>query len=131
MQFDNLDSEVGQKKFNGYLTTRSYVEGYSYSNADLTTFKKCAVPDASKFPHMYRWYVHIAALLGVRVALSGVCSSSVSASPSKSKKKAAPVKDEDEDDDDDDDLFGDDDDEASSFSSRNDYSTSINMIIGR
>lgn len=114
VQFDNLDTDGGRKKLNGFLTSRSYMDGYSYSNADLTTFKKCCgAPDASKFPHVYRWYVHIASLLGVRAVLgSGKSSATPSGSPKKASKKEATKPqddDDDNDDDEDDDLFGDDD----------------------
>lgn len=108
VQFDNLDTDGGRKKLNGFLTTRSYVDGYSYSPADLTTFKKCGgAPDASKFPHMYRWYVHIASILGVRAMLNESCAPTSAGSPKKSAKKSVKP----QDDDDDDDLFGDDDDD--------------------
>lgn len=101
MQFTNLENEIEMKKLNGYLTGRSYMNGYSYSEADLTTFKSATVlPDASKFPHMYRWYVHIASIMGVRTLLA----SGVASSVNKKEEK----KDEDEDEDD---LFGDDEDE--------------------
>ncbi|CAI5744163.1 unnamed protein product [Peronospora destructor] len=98
--FDNLHQDVGLKKLNGFLTNRSYIEGYKFSSADATVFQQfSAVPDAAKFANVYRWYVHVAAKLGLRSILVN----KTAAAP----KKAVAKKDEEEEDDDD--LFGDDD----------------------
>ena len=98
--FDNLHEDAGLKKLNGFLTNRSYIEGYKFSSADATVFEQfSAVPDAAKFANVYRWYVHVAAKLGLRSILVN----KTTATP----KKAVAKKDEEEDDD----LFGDDDDE--------------------
>ncbi|CAI5710107.1 unnamed protein product [Peronospora effusa] len=100
--FDNLHQDAGLKKLNGFLTNRSYIEGYKFSSADAAVFQQFStVPDAAKFANVYRWYVHVAAKLGLRSILVN----KTAASP----KKAAAKKDEEEDDDDD--LFGDDDEE--------------------
>ncbi|KAG6946648.1 hypothetical protein JG688_00015930 [Phytophthora aleatoria] len=73
MTFDNLDQDAGLKKLNGFLTNRSYIEGYKFSSADAALFHKfSAVPDAAKFANVYRWYVHIAAKLGLRASLKPV-----------------------------------------------------------
>lgn len=102
VQFNDLDKDVGLKKFNGYLTGKSYVEGYCFSTADQTTFTKCVkCPVASKYPHAFRWYMHVASLLGVRVAL---VQDDCTADKKVEKKKQ-------EESDDDDDMFGDDDEE--------------------
>ncbi|CAI5744164.1 unnamed protein product [Peronospora destructor] len=95
--FDNLHQDVGLKKLNGFLTNRSYIEGYKFSSADATVFQQfSAVPDAAKFANVYRWYVHVAAKLGLRSILVN----KTAAAP----KKAVAKKDEEEEDDDD--LFG-------------------------
>ncbi|CAH0490104.1 unnamed protein product [Peronospora farinosa] len=100
--FDNLNQDAGLKKLNGFLTNRSYIEGYKFSSADAAVFQQFStVPDAAKFANVYRWYVHVAAKLGLRSILVN----KTAAAP----KKAAAKKDEEEDDDDD--LFGDDDEE--------------------
>jgi elongation factor 1-beta len=84
--------------FNGFMGAKSYVEGWSFSAVDTEWFgKMSAIPDAAKHPHAYRWYIHIAALSGVR----GLSSAAPPA--------AAPAKESA--DDDDFDVFGDDDDE--------------------
>ena len=83
------------------MGSKSYVEGYSFSAADSEMFAKfTSCPDAEKMPHAYRWYIHIAALQGVRGA--------VVAAPAAPAAAAAPAK---KDDDDDFDVFGDDDEE--------------------
>ncbi|KAF4030263.1 EF-1 guanine nucleotide exchange domain [Phytophthora infestans] len=107
--FDNLDQDAGLKKLNGFLTNRSYIEGYKFSSADAALFHKfSAVPDAAKFANVYRWYVHIAAKLGLRAILVTKKAAAVAPKAAAAPKQAA--KEEDEEDDDDD-LFGDDDDE--------------------
>lgn len=39
------------------------MEGWSFSEADTQCFQAIALrPDASRYPHLYRWYIHIVAL---------------------------------------------------------------------
>ncbi len=64
--FDKLDAPAGLNKLNGYLTTRSYIEGYSMSDADLEVFKSMPAP-ATSYVHVWRWYKHIAAKTGTMV----------------------------------------------------------------
>eukprot|EP00752_Nemacystus_decipiens_P007023 g6300.t1 len=98
--------------FNGFISSKSYVEGYAYSQADADMFATCtSVPDKAKAPHAYRWYIHIAAIKGVR-SLS-LAPSSGSAPPASTSRAAPPAPAAKvDDDDDDDDLFGDDEEEA-------------------
>ena len=104
MKFDNLDAQSGLKKLNGFLTTRSYVEGYAYSPADLDVFQQMAgIPEPCTVPHVYRWYIHIASIVGLR-SIVMKAGKSTSAPVTKTAKK-------EEEEDDDDDMFGDDDDE--------------------
>jgi elongation factor 1-beta len=77
-----------------------------------------SVPDPSKHPHAYRWYVHIAALRGMRglalsmapppvaAAAAGSAASAAPAAPAP-KKKAAKAEEEEDDFD----VFGGDDDD--------------------
>jgi len=103
----------GLAAFNGFMGSKSYVEGWSYSAADSEFFAKFSgAPDAAKFAHAYRWYIHVAALKGVRgVYLTSTPAPAAPAAPAKveKKEKAAPKKEEE--DDDDFDVFGDDDEE--------------------
>lgn len=87
------------------MGSKSYVEGWSFSPADTEMFGKFdSIPDAAKHPHAYRWYIHIAALQGVRGLNLSPPAPAASAAPAKADKKKA-------DDEDDFDVFGDDDDE--------------------
>ncbi|RLN73130.1 hypothetical protein BBJ28_00002792 [Nothophytophthora sp. Chile5] len=110
ISFDNLDQDAGLKKLNGFLTNKSYIEGYQFSAADVATFEKfSSVPDAAKNPNVYRWYVHVAAKLGLRAIL--VAKKAAAPKQEAPKKAAAPAVEEEEEEDDDDDMFGDDDEE--------------------
>jgi elongation factor 1-beta len=85
--------------FNGFMKAKSYVEGWSFSDADTAKFAEMgSCPDSSKYPHAYRWYIHIAALQGVRGLAIGGAAPAAAATPAKGG------------DDDDFDVFGDDDD---------------------
>jgi hypothetical protein len=65
--FDKLDAPAGLNKLNGYLTTRSYIEGYSMSDADLEVFKSMPAAPATSYVHVWRWYKHIAAKTGTMI----------------------------------------------------------------
>jgi elongation factor 1-beta len=102
------------------MASRSYVEGYSMSNADTDMFAKFAgaIPDPTKTPHAYRWYIHIAALSGIRgLAVSSPPTAAAAPAaaappaPAASKSVEEPKKAAAADDDDDFDVFGDDDEE--------------------
>eukprot|EP00904_Undaria_pinnatifida_P005973 jgi/Undpi1/2505/HiC_scaffold_13.g05884.m1 len=112
-KFD-LSTPKGLGGFNGFMTSRSYVEGYAYSQADADMFSSCAgAPDKAKAPHAYRWFIHIAAIKGVRslhLAPAAPAAAPASTSRAAPAVAAAPAAAAD-DDDDDDDLFGDDDEE--------------------
>ncbi|EQC25524.1 hypothetical protein SDRG_16607 [Saprolegnia diclina VS20] len=109
MQFNDVHTDGGLKKLNGFLTARSYLEGFQFSAADSTTFAKLSsAPDASKYPNVYRWYVHIAAKLG-RAAYAPKAAAPAAAKPA--TPKAATPKAAKPADDDDDDMWGDDDEE--------------------
>ena len=88
-----------------------------FSASDTESFAAFgSCPDAKKHPHAYRWYIHIAALQGVRGLSAPAAAAPAKAAPA--AKKAAPAKKADkkkakkEDSDDEDfDVFGDDSDE--------------------
>ncbi|KAF8181076.1 hypothetical protein BJ912DRAFT_980273, partial [Pholiota molesta] len=55
-----------------HLATRSYVEGYTPSQADVTVFKAIsAAPDAATNPHVARWYTHIKSYAAEHESLPG------------------------------------------------------------
>ncbi|QPG97048.1 hypothetical protein C2857_005677 [Epichloe festucae Fl1] len=114
MGFTDFLSDAGLNLLNNWVQTRSYITGYSATQADVACFKALkSSPDAEKFPHAARWYKHIATFEDEFASLSGDASkpytvygpdvSEVTLNPAK-----APAA---EDDDDDVDLFGSDDEE--------------------
>mmetsp|Transcript_23072 Transcript_23072/g.33787 ORF Transcript_23072/g.33787 Transcript_23072/m.33787 type:complete len:244 (+) Transcript_23072:54-785(+) len=101
-----------------HLATRSYVKGFSLSDADKAALSALSgIPDKASFPNAYRWAIHVIALVGLNnITFSGSCSGA-SAAPKKvnddfddmfgdeEEKKPAPKAAEADFDD----MFGDDD----------------------
>jgi len=62
-QFKKLSSDGDLEKFNEFLSTRSYIEGYRASQNDVAVYKQAlsvaSTLDCSKFPHVSRWFNHI------------------------------------------------------------------------
>ena len=109
VQFD-VTTDKGVSGFNGYMAAKSYVEGWTFSPADTEMFGKfSSVPDVTKTPHAYRWYIHIAALQGMSTSnfpspVTGPPPAATAPAAKEAKKKSGG-----DDDDDDFDVFGDDD----------------------
>ncbi|KAK6359131.1 Translation elongation factor 1 beta [Orbilia brochopaga] len=60
MGFGDLVADAGKNALNSWLETRSYITGYTPSQADVIVFKSVgSAPDASKYPYAARWYNHI------------------------------------------------------------------------
>jgi len=116
MGFSDLVSDTGLKALNSWLETRSYITGYTPSQADVTVYKSVSkAPDASKYPYAARWYRHITSYEEEFSGLSGDKSSDASKygpeadeveTEKPAAKDAAPAAD-----DDDIDLFGSDEEE--------------------
>ncbi|KAG1859651.1 hypothetical protein F4604DRAFT_1792335 [Suillus subluteus] len=87
-----------------HLTTRSYIEGYTPSQADVHVYNLLTAPEPSKYPHSARWYSHIKSYAAEHAALPGTSTAGQAFVQSASAPAAAA--DEDEVD-----LFGDDDEE--------------------
>eukprot|EP00924_Labyrinthula_sp_SR-Ha-C_P016878 maker-scaffold_6-snap-gene-17.30-mRNA-1 protein AED:0.20 eAED:0.20 QI:37/1/1/1/0.5/0.33/3/104/251 len=87
-------------KFNGYISLKSYIEGYQPTTKDVEVFKAFKeAPDAKKAVHAARWYSHIA-------SFSEEERSKWSApSAAEETPAAAPPADDDDPFGDDDDLF--------------------------
>ncbi|KAJ4390942.1 Translation elongation factor 1 beta [Gnomoniopsis smithogilvyi] len=122
MGFTDLVSDAGLTMLNNWLVTRSYIAGYSATQADVVTFKAISsAPDATKYPNAARWYKHIASYEDEFATLSGDASkpytvygpdaSEVTLNPAKAPEAAA-------EDDDDVDLFGSDDEEEDAEAAR-------------
>ncbi|KIN01997.1 hypothetical protein OIDMADRAFT_18769 [Oidiodendron maius Zn] len=121
MGFVDFLTDAGLTVLNSWLTTRSYIVGYSPSQADVVSFKALKEsPDATKYPHAARWYKHIASYSEEFATLPGDASkdytsygpevTAATLNPAK-----APAAEEDEDDVD---LFGSDDEEEDAEAER-------------
>uniref|UniRef100_A0A8H8CEM7 Elongation factor 1-beta n=1 Tax=Psilocybe cubensis TaxID=181762 RepID=A0A8H8CEM7_PSICU len=96
-------------KLEAHLATRSYVEGYTPSQADVTVFKAIsAAPDAAANPHVSRWYKHIQSYAAEHASLPG---SSTAGEAFVGGAEAAPAAAADAEDDEEIDLFGSDEEE--------------------
>ncbi|KAB8257656.1 elongation factor 1 beta/delta chain [Aspergillus pseudonomiae] len=112
MGFTDFVSDAGLTLANNWFTTRSYVVGDAPSQADVVTFKAfSAAPDAEKYPHVARWYKHIASYEAEFASLPGDASKSHTTYGPESTELPTNPKDKPADDDDDMDLFGSDDEE--------------------
>ncbi|CAP65257.1 uncharacterized protein PODANS_5_4910 [Podospora anserina S mat+] len=123
MGFTDLLSDAGLTVLNNWLLTRSYVTGYSASQADVVVFKALSsAPDAAKYPNAARWYKHIASYEEEFTTLPGDASqpytvygpdvAEVTLNPAKAPAAAAEEEDEDVD------LFGSDDEEEDAEAAR-------------
>ncbi|KAK0669167.1 putative cytosolic translation elongation factor 1B subunit beta [Cercophora samala] len=124
MGFTDLLSDAGLTVLNNWLLTRSYVTGYSASQADVVVFKALSsAPDAAKYPNAARWYKHIATYEDEFTTLPGDASqpytvygpdvAEVTINPAKAPAAAA-----EEEEDEDVDLFGSDDEEEDAEAAR-------------
>ncbi|KAI8344839.1 hypothetical protein BC941DRAFT_492145 [Chlamydoabsidia padenii] len=95
----SLESGLAYKILNGFFENVSYVKGSEASEADKAVFEALPEgPAAATYPHLARWYSHIAAVQGL--------TAKAAAAP------AAPAAAPAAEDEDDIDLFGSDDDEV-------------------
>ncbi|KAH9943918.1 elongation factor 1 beta/delta chain [Amylocystis lapponica] len=63
---------VDLTKLEAHLATRSYVEGYTPSQADVHVFKAISsAPDPSAYLHVARWYTHIQSYAAEHASLPG------------------------------------------------------------
>ncbi|KJA24964.1 hypothetical protein HYPSUDRAFT_65263 [Hypholoma sublateritium FD-334 SS-4] len=89
-----------------HLATRSYVEGYTPSQADVTVFAAIsAAPDAATSPNVARWYTHIKSYAAEHATLPGSSTAGQAFLGGAAAASAAAEADEDDEID----LFGSDD----------------------
>ncbi|KAK6863821.1 elongation factor 1-beta [Apiospora arundinis] len=116
MGFVDLLQDTGVFAINRWLLTRSYIVGYSPSQADVACFKALkASPEAAKYPYAARWWKHIASYEDEFATLPGDASKPYTVYgpevvPATLTSAQAPTATE-EDEDEDVDLFGSDDEE--------------------
>ncbi|PYH65804.1 elongation factor 1-beta/delta [Aspergillus vadensis CBS 113365] len=121
MGFTDLHSDSGLTVLNSWLTTRSYIVGFSPTQANVAVFKALSTaPEVAKHPHAARWYKHIVSYDDDFATLPGDAAKPytvygpevVAATLNPAKDPAA------EEDDDDVDLFGSDDEEEDAEAAR-------------
>ncbi|KAI9796469.1 MAG: Translation elongation factor 1 beta [Piccolia ochrophora] len=113
MGFADFASGAGLKMLDNWLATRSYIVGYTPSQADVASFKAFSTePNPANYPHVYRWHKHIASYEPEFSALPGDPSKSyTSYGPEANELAVNPAKAPAAADDDDVDLFGSDEEE--------------------
>ncbi|KAJ3267496.1 Elongation factor 1-beta [Borealophlyctis nickersoniae] len=107
MGFANLDKPEGLKVLDEYLADRSYIEGYTPSQADVAVFEAVKSKPTDATPHALRWYNHIASYGSSTSSFPGQKQAASAYGPAAA---AAPAKAEE--DEDDIDLFASDDEEV-------------------
>ncbi|EIN05277.1 hypothetical protein PUNSTDRAFT_92151 [Punctularia strigosozonata HHB-11173 SS5] len=101
---------IDLNKLESHLATRSYVEGYTPSQADVHVFKALgSAPDASTNPHVARWYTHIKSYEAEFDSLSGSSTAGEAFTATAGSAASAPAAAEEEEEEID--LFGEDDEE--------------------
>ncbi|OCL10510.1 elongation factor 1 beta subunit [Glonium stellatum] len=122
MGFTDFVSDSGLTLLNNWIKTRSYIVGYTPSQADVKCFQAIkSSPEAAKYPYAYRWYNHIASFEPEFSSLPGDPSKSHTAYGPESSELAvnpakAPVAEAEEEEDVD--LFGSDDEEEDAEAAR-------------
>ncbi|KAK0611055.1 translation elongation factor 1 beta [Immersiella caudata] len=121
MGFTDLLTDAGLAVLNNWLLTRSYITGFTASQADVAVFKALkSSPDAAKYPNAARWYKHIASYEDEFPTLAGDASQPYTvygpevAEVTINPAKAPAAEEEDEDVD----LFGSDDEEEDAEAAR-------------
>lgn len=112
MGFGDLKSASGLKVLNGFLSDRSYIEGYVPSQADVAVFDAISAPPTADLSHALRWFNHIKSYQSQKSSLPGVKKTLGQYGPpgvADTTSGSAPAAKED--DDDDIDLFGSDEEE--------------------
>uniref|UniRef100_A0A672GTV7 Elongation factor 1-beta n=1 Tax=Salarias fasciatus TaxID=181472 RepID=A0A672GTV7_SALFA len=115
MGFGDLKSPAGLKVLNGFLSERSYIEGFVPSQADVAVFEAISSPPPADLCHALRWYNHIRSYQNQKGSLPGVKKPLGQYGPAgvaDATTGPAPAADDEEEDDDDIDLFGSDDEDA-------------------
>ncbi|KAM4589660.1 phenylalanine--tRNA ligase beta subunit [Fundulus diaphanus] len=108
--FGDMNSQAGLEALDGFLADRSYMEGFTASQADAAVFDAIPSPPAQAFCHLRRWWSHIKSFQTERARLP----------PAKSQFVLAPTPPASTNDtgEDDVDLFGSDDEEESAEAAR-------------
>ncbi|XP_038222220.1 elongation factor 1-beta' [Zerene cesonia] len=113
MAFGDVKSAQGLSELNQYLAEKSYISGYTPSQADVQVFNEVGKAPAASLPHALRWYNQIASYTPAerKAWAEGV-------SPLKAGGKPTTAPAAKDDDDDDVDLFGSGDEEEDAEAAR-------------
>ncbi|XP_070565179.1 elongation factor 1-beta-like [Ptychodera flava] len=111
MGFSDLKSQAGLKALNDFLADRSYIEGYTVSQADVVVYKALSGAPSADLFHALRWYNHVKSYASQFDSLPGVKKPVAEYGPAGTPAAASAGggddgDDDDSDDDDDIDLFG-------------------------
>ncbi|KIL64652.1 hypothetical protein M378DRAFT_583291 [Amanita muscaria Koide BX008] len=105
---------INLEKLEQHLATRSYVEGYTPSQADVVVYKAIAsAPDPEQNVHVARWYSHIKSYASEHDSLPGSSTAGEAFLGTAPAAAAAPADAEEEID-----LFGSDDEEEDAEAER-------------
>jgi len=121
MGFTDFATDAGLTLLESWVKSRSYIVGYTPSQADVKAFQALkAPPNVAKYPNAYRWYRHIASFESEFSSLPGDPTKEYTAyGPESSDLVVNPSKaPAAEEDDDDVDLFGSDDEEDDAEAAR-------------
>ncbi|KAE8217463.1 hypothetical protein CF319_g8454 [Tilletia indica] len=124
MSLPDFSTDAGLAQLESYVSDKSYIDGHSPSQADVSVFSAVkSSPDAKKYPHAARWYEHIASWESEHKDLKGDASKAASllSNAAASSSKAAPAAAAPaaaDDDDDEIDLFGSDDEDDDAEAAR-------------
>ncbi|KAK5692173.1 Translation elongation factor 1 beta [Elasticomyces elasticus] len=120
MSFTDLLSAAGLTILNNWLTTRSYIVGFSPSQADVAVFKALSTaPEVTKYPYVAGWYKHIVSYNDEFATLPGDAAKPYTAyGPDVVAATLNPAKNPAAKDDDEIDLFGSDEEEEDADAAR-------------
>jgi elongation factor 1-beta len=112
-----LDNANTLAEFNKYLTDYSYVEGYTLSNEDFSSFDSLSSPpDSKKYQNVSRWYRHIASFSEEeRSALGGEANEEAAEETTETTETTQKETKKEEKADEDFELWGDDEDDAAAI----------------
>ncbi|CAH2043997.1 unnamed protein product, partial [Iphiclides podalirius] len=117
MAFGDVKTNQGLSELNSFLADKSYISGYTPTQADFKVFAEVGKAPAASLPHALRWYNHIASYSAAeqKALPEGISPLSAGAKPTTAPTSS---KKEQEDDDDDVDLFGSGDEEEDAEAAR-------------
>ncbi|KAL0871360.1 hypothetical protein ABMA27_005100 [Loxostege sticticalis] len=115
MTVGDVKTAQGLNDLNTYLAEKSYVSGYTPSQADVQVFEQVGKAPAASLPHALRWYNQIASYTPAERKAWAAGASPLTAG---GKPTTAPAPAAKDDDDDDVDLFGSGDEEEDAEAAR-------------